>query len=74
MENRDKQDGIRSLCQLVQQYETDDNRNVKIKKLESVIDIVFHLNDRVGLVKWIQDYEDAFTVDRTGFTWTKDLE
>jgi hypothetical protein len=33
MENRDKQDGIRSWCQLVQQ----------------------------GLVKWIQDYEDAFT-------------
>jgi hypothetical protein len=31
MENRDKQDGIRSWCQLVQQYETDDNRNVKIK-------------------------------------------
>jgi hypothetical protein len=31
MENRDKQDGIRSWCQLVQQYETDGNRNVRIK-------------------------------------------
>jgi hypothetical protein len=33
MENRDKQDGIRSWCQLVQQYETDGNRNVRIKRL-----------------------------------------
>jgi hypothetical protein len=40
MENRDKQDGIRSWCQLVQQYETDGNRNVRIKRLESVIDTV----------------------------------
>jgi hypothetical protein len=61
MENRDKQDGIRSWCQLVQQYETDDNRNVRIKRLESVINAVFNRNYRVGLVKWIQDYEDAFT-------------
>jgi hypothetical protein len=34
MEDRDKQDGIRSWCQLVQQYETDGNRNVRIKRLE----------------------------------------
>jgi hypothetical protein len=61
MENRDKQDGIRSWCQLVQQYETDGNRNVKIKRLESVINTVFNRNYRGGLVKWIQDYEDAFT-------------
>jgi hypothetical protein len=60
MENRDKQDGIRSWCQLVQQYETDGNRNVRIKRLESVIDTVFHRNYRGGLVKWIQHYEDAF--------------
>jgi hypothetical protein len=61
MENRDKQDGIRSWCQLVQQYETDGNRNVKIKRLESVINTVFNRNYRGRLVKWIQDYEDAFT-------------
>jgi hypothetical protein len=61
MENRDKQDGIRSWCQLLQQYETDGNRNVRIKRLESVINTVFHRNSRGGLVKWIQDYEDAFT-------------
>jgi hypothetical protein len=61
MENRDKQDGIRSWCQLVQQYETDGNRNVRIKRLESVINTVFHRNYRGGLMKWIQDYEDAFT-------------
>jgi hypothetical protein len=61
MENRDKQDVIRSWCQLVQQYETDSIRNVRIKRLESVIDTVFHRNHRGGLVKWIQDYEDAFT-------------
>jgi hypothetical protein len=61
MENRDKQDGIRSWYQLVQQYETDGNRNVRIKRLESVINTVFHCNYRGGLVKWIQDYEDAFT-------------
>jgi hypothetical protein len=32
MENRGKQDGIRSWFQLVQQYETDGNRNVRIQK------------------------------------------
>jgi hypothetical protein len=62
MENRDKQDGIRSWCQLVQQYETDNNRNVRIKRLESVINTVFfNRNYRGGLVRRIQDYEDAFT-------------
>jgi hypothetical protein len=61
MENRDKQDGICSWCHLVQQYETDGNRNVRIKRLESVINTVFHRNYRRELVKWIQDYEDAFT-------------
>jgi hypothetical protein len=52
---------IRSWCQLLQQYETDGNRNVRIKRLESVINTVFHRNYRGGLVKWIQHYEDAFT-------------
>jgi hypothetical protein len=61
MENRGKQDGIRSWCQLVQQYEMDGNQNVRSKKLENVIITVFHQNYRGGLVKWIQDYEDAFT-------------
>jgi hypothetical protein len=61
MENRDKQDGIRSWCHLVQQYETDGNRNVRIKRLETVINTVFNRNYRGGLVKWIQEYEDAFT-------------
>jgi hypothetical protein len=51
MENRDKQDGIRSWCQLVQQYETDGNRNVKIKRLESIINTVFNRNYRGQLVK-----------------------
>jgi hypothetical protein len=41
MENRDKQNSIRSWCRLVQQYETDENRNVRIKRLESVINTVF---------------------------------
>jgi hypothetical protein len=35
MENRNKQDGIRSWCQLVQQYETDGNKYVRISKKES---------------------------------------
>jgi hypothetical protein len=45
---------------LVQQYETDSNRNVRIKRIESVINKVFHRNYRGGHVKWIQDYEDVF--------------
>jgi hypothetical protein len=61
MEKRDKQDGIRSWCQLVQQYETDGNRNFRIKRLESVINSVLHRNYSGGLVEWIQDYEGAFT-------------
>jgi hypothetical protein len=61
IENRDKKDGICSWCQSVQQYETYGNRNVRIKRLESVINTVFHRNYRGRLVKWIQGYEDAFT-------------
>jgi hypothetical protein len=60
-ENRDKQDGICSWCRLAQQYETDGIRNFRIKRLESVINTVFHRNYWGGLVKWIQNYEDAFT-------------
>jgi hypothetical protein len=45
----------------VQQCETDGNRNIRIKRLESVINTVFHRDYRGGLDKWIQDYEDAFT-------------
>jgi hypothetical protein len=61
MENRDKQDGILSWCYLVQQYDKDGNITSRIKRLESVINTVFHRNFREGLVKWIQYYEDAFT-------------
>jgi hypothetical protein len=61
MENRNKQYGIRSWCQLVKQYDTDGNRNVRIKRLESVLNTIFHRNYRRGLVQWIQDHEDAFT-------------
>jgi hypothetical protein len=57
MENRDKQDGIRSWCQSIQQYDTDGNTNNRIKRLNTV----FHCNHRGRLVKWIQDYEEAFT-------------
>jgi hypothetical protein len=62
MENRLKQDGIRSWYQLVNQYETESNRNVRIKRLKNVITTVYHLHYRGGLFKCIQDYEDAFTV------------
>ena len=61
MENRGEQDGIRSWYQLVKQYEMDGNQNDRIKKIENVITTVFHRNYKVGLVKWIQDYEDIFT-------------
>jgi hypothetical protein len=60
MENREKQNGIRSCCQLVQQYEKDGNRNVRIKRLERFINTVFHRSYRGGLVKWIQEYKDGF--------------
>jgi hypothetical protein len=46
---------------LVNQYETDGNRNVRIKKLENVITTVFNRHYKGGLFKWVQDYEDAFT-------------
>jgi hypothetical protein len=61
MENRIKQDGIRAWYQLINQYETDGNKNVRIKKLENVITTVFNRHYKGGLFKWIQDYEDAFT-------------
>ena len=61
MENRSKQDGIRSWCQLGKKYEIGGNRNVRNKKIENVITTVFHWNYKGKLVKWIQDYEDAFT-------------
>jgi hypothetical protein len=74
MENRGKQDGIRSWYQLVNQYETDGNKNVRIKKLENVITTVFHQHYKGGLLKWIQDYEDVFTelVILGQVTWNDD--
>ena len=72
MENRNKQDGIRSWCHLFKQYEIDGNRNVRIKKLENVINTVFHRNYKSCLVKWIQDYEDAFTELIGKKTWKDD--
>jgi hypothetical protein len=45
----------------VKQYETDGNRNVRIKRLESVINTVLHRNYRGALIKSIQHYEYAFT-------------
>ena len=47
MENRAKQDGIQSW--LVKQHETDGNKNIRIKKLESVISTVFHRHYKGGL-------------------------
>jgi hypothetical protein len=44
MEKRDKQDDIRLWCRLIQQYDTDNNGNVRITRLESVIDTVFNRN------------------------------
>jgi hypothetical protein len=61
MENRNKQDGIRAWYQLINQYETDGNRNVRIKMIENVITTVFYRHYKGGLFKWVQDYEDAFT-------------
>jgi hypothetical protein len=61
MENRLKRDGLRSWYHLVKQYETESNRNVRIKKLENVIATVYHAHYRRGLLKWIKDYKDDFT-------------
>jgi hypothetical protein len=46
MENRNKQDDIRALYQLVNQYEADGKRNVRIKYLENAITTVFHRNQK----------------------------
>jgi hypothetical protein len=51
MENRLKQDGIRSWYQLVNQYETESNRNVRIKNLQNVIATVYQRHYRGGLFK-----------------------
>jgi hypothetical protein len=61
MENREKQDGIRSCCQLVQQHETDGNNHIRIKRLEIFINTVLSNHHERGLLKLIQKYEDTFT-------------
>ena len=61
MENRANQDGIRFWCPLNKQRETDGNENVRIKKLESVMNTELHRHYKGGLTKWIQYYEDALT-------------
>jgi hypothetical protein len=48
MENKNKQNGIRAWYQLINQYETDGNRNVRIKKLENVITTVFNRHYKGG--------------------------
>jgi hypothetical protein len=52
---------IRSWHQLVNQYETDGKKNIRIKKLENIITTDFHCHYKGGLFKRVQDYEDAFT-------------
>jgi hypothetical protein len=47
--------------QLINQYRTDSNRSVRIKKLENVIITVFNCHYKGRLFKWVQDYEDAYT-------------
>jgi hypothetical protein len=43
----------------VQQYESDGNRSVRIKRLERFINTFFlHSSYRGGIVEWIKDYED----------------
>jgi hypothetical protein len=51
-----------------------DNNRVRIKRLEGVIDKVFHRNHREVLLKWIQNYENDFTeLDLLGQkTWNDD--
>jgi hypothetical protein len=61
MENRNKQDGIRAWYQIVYQYKTVGNRSFRIKKLENFITPVLHQNDKGGLIKWMQEYEDDIT-------------
>ena len=59
---------------MVNQYETDGNRNARIKKLENVITTDFYRNYNGGLNKWIQDYEDVIIeLDLLGQkTWSDD--
>jgi hypothetical protein len=52
-ENRGNQNDIRSCCQVIKQYQTDFNRNVSIKRIETVVNTVFHRNYRGGFVTWI---------------------
>jgi hypothetical protein len=66
MENRNKQDCIWAWYQLVNQYETDGNRNVRIKRLENVIQQMLHCHFKGGLFKWVQDYETG----NAGVRWT----
>jgi hypothetical protein len=44
MEKRNKQDGIRSWCQVAQQYETDGNKSIRIKILKNVMNMPFIVN------------------------------
>ena len=66
MENRNKQDGIRSWYQLVNQYET---KSQKRSLQQSSITII-----KRGLFKWVHYQDDAFTelilLDQT--TWNDD--
>ena len=51
MENRSKHNSIRSWCQLVNLFETDGNRNVRIKMLENFTTTILHRNYKGRLVK-----------------------
>jgi hypothetical protein len=61
IDNKAKKDRICSWWQLVNKYETDDNKSFRTKKLENFMATVFHRNYRGGLAEWIQYYKDTFT-------------
>jgi hypothetical protein len=46
---------------LINQYERDINKKVRIKILENVIATVFHWHYEESLFNRIQDYDDVFT-------------
>jgi hypothetical protein len=64
MGKRNKQDGIPSLCQMVQQYEKEVNRNSRIKRLENVIYKIFQFIIGYNLLI------ESKTITMPSQTWT----
>ena len=59
IKHMEAQDGIKAWMEITKKYEADGNKDVRIRKLEKVINTPFDRKMHGGLLAWVQSHENA---------------